>query len=209
VCQTPAAAGSFPGFAGLSALAEQARLRAERCARLLVVVESDFDIACWISIDEGQVDGEELPFIVSGGCRASAKYAGGGEGIAGSITLEGFRMSLPFYVQAGTPSGAMPATGSGNFVVEPGRFRTVVTVPARETEHSEASLPASAAGTPGIVADIRISRDSLAQLSIAVRRASDSEVRRHEKRGAQEAPVREAEGYHPQSRLEQKFELNS
>lgn len=177
-CQTPGIVGNFPGFAGLSALAEQARLRAERCARLVVVVESDFDIACWISIDEGKVDGEELPFIVNGGSRASAKYVGGGEGIAGSITLEGFRTSLPFSVQAGTPSGAVPATGSGNFVVEPGRFRTVVTELARDTERAEVSLPASAAGTTGIVADIRISRDSLAQLSITVRRASDSDVRR-------------------------------
>lgn len=183
--------------AGLDALGslgsflEQNRLRAERAARVTATVESDFDVAVWISLEQGQVDGPELPLVVAANAPCQASYSGGAEGIEGTITIEGFRDSIGFRVRAGTPTGAGAGPGDANYVAEKGKLRAVVTMPAPKANGSEdcPRLPLGAEGAPGISAELRLSKDSLAGLKVVIRRATEAEVRRFEARCA----LREAE----------------
>lgn len=171
-------AGNAFAFSALSVCTEQACLLENRCARMVLVIESQFDVACWVSLDQGHVDGAELPLIIAAGEPSSASFRGDSEGIEGSITIEGFTQALPFHVHSGTPSGAA-APDSTNFVVEPGKLRASVLSPANQ-EAERTFLPSGTAGAPGIVAETRITKDSFARFTVSIRRATQAEVRRHE-----------------------------
>jgi len=171
---------------GFGACAEQARLLEERSVRCVLLVESEFDIACFVSLEQGQIDGADLPLVIPAGKPSSTSLVGGSNGIDGSITLEGFKQALPFRVRAAAPSGAAAGSGAANFVVEPGRLRTMVVCPAAQAPSEQegvdspvetASLPAGVAGAPGVVAEFRISNDSLAKMSISLRLATEGQVR--------------------------------
>jgi len=183
------------GSCGFHAFNEQARLRTNRSARLTLVIESEFDVACWVSLEEGQVEGPELPMIVGAGTSCSASYSavaadngGTSRGIHGSLVIEGFRETIPFRVHAGVPSGATVEPRFANFVVEPSRLRATVTTLASRPEQREAegapTLPIGAADAPGIIADLRMSKDSLAKLSVTIRKATDAEALRDAERTA-------------------------
>jgi len=183
------------GLCGLHAFNEQARLRTDRSARLMLSIESEFDVACWVSLEEGKVEGPELPMIVGAGTSCSASYAtvaaedgAACRGIQGSLVIEGFAQTIPFSVHA----GATVEPRFANFVVEPSRLRAKVTTLASKPEQraveGSPTLPIGAADALGIVADVRISKGSLAKLSVTIRKARDAEALRDAERTAA-APV--------------------
>lgn len=176
----------------LGGLAERARMQAERCARLTITVETEFDIACWVSLDVGQVDGVDLPLVISAGRPVNASFVGDAEGVSGSLVLEGFRDGIPFQVRPGTGH----FTGE-SFVFDKSQHRATVGARAvgcagagaseAQVEASPSTaplLPASVAsqGFAGAAAELRISEGCPATLAVRVRRAHESEVRRLEDR---------------------------
>lgn len=174
----------------LGGLAERARMQAERCARLTISVETEFDIACWVSLDAGQVDGSDLPLVLSAGRPVSVCYVGDAEGVSGSLVLEGFRDGIPFQVRQGTGH----YTGE-SFVLDKSQRRATVGARAvgcpgigsSEADASSStapSLPASVAsqGFAGAAAELRMSEGCPATLAVRVRRAHEGEVRRLEER---------------------------
>lgn len=163
---------------GFDAVAEQRR-QADCCVRLVCNVETDFDIACWVSLETGQVDGPDLPLIVAAtrgdknnSCKAC--YVGTADGVVGSLVIEGFRNDIPFHVR--------PALVGESFVVEPGRQRAAITVlaPKLETTGGAPTLPPGAKGAA--TAEFRVEWDdpSTAALRVHVRRATEAEVRRQQ-----------------------------
>lgn len=151
--------------------------------KLLVVVDTEFDIACWVSLEHGDADGPELPLIVPSGKPCSANFvAKDGADIEGNLVLEGFGDSIPFCVCApasGTVAFAGPA--STNFVGERGQFSATVTAsdPARRetTRDGEPlTLPVGAKGSPGVTAELSISRQNPARLLVTLRRATEAEA---------------------------------
>lgn len=184
------AAGSWalqqPMGGCLGALAERARLQAERCARATITIEAEFDIACWVSLESGQVDGADLPLVVNAGSSCSVCYVSDGEGIVGSIVLEGFREGIPFQVRP----GGNHLLGE-SFVLERGKHRATVT--ARVAGPPEAPLNANftvpslpravgAQGAAGAAAELRMTEGCPATLTVDIRRVQEAEVRRLEAR---------------------------
>lgn len=163
----------------LGALAEQSRLQTERGARLQLTVEADFDLGCWVSLEAGQIDGPDLPLVITAGRPCSVRYIGEAEGVAGSLVLEGFRDAIPFEVR--------PGGRKIHFGDEHSNHRSAVTMAASSADDptdgaaSDAPLilPPGAAGAPGATAELHISQSGpSAQLLLRVRRATEAEVRR-------------------------------
>mmetsp|Transcript_80637 Transcript_80637/g.231526 ORF Transcript_80637/g.231526 Transcript_80637/m.231526 type:complete len:319 (+) Transcript_80637:74-1030(+) len=174
--------GGSSGGGCFALLAERSRLQAERCARLTVSVEAEFDIAVFASLESGQVDGSDLPLVISAGKPCSVCYVGDAEGIVGSLVLEGFRDSVPFHVRPGT--GHLPADC---FIGRRGKLRDVVierTEPSSCHSPTAPALPAAAGaqGAAGAVVELRMLEGCPASLSIHIRRAQEMEVRRLEAR---------------------------
>lgn len=165
-------------------LATRERLHADRAVRLMLAVDADFDVACWVSLEDGEVDSEDLPIVLAGGRPCRASYKGGPDGIAGSLVLEGFREGINFRVMPRSPGG-----DSGNYVAEPGKSRAVVTLAAprpgsQESPGSVASpacpapaLPSGAAGAPGVTVELRLVEDATAsKLAVRIRAATELEA---------------------------------
>jgi len=170
-----ALSGGIASGSSLAALAQRERLQADRNVRLVLTIESDFDVACWVSLDSGEVEGEDLPIIISGGVKCEATYMGEAEGISGSLVPEGFRDGIPFVLR--------PAS-SDAFVGQPGRLRSTVTVPGSSRGGGIAPdevslLPAAAVGSPGVTVELRLTEDGVcSQLFAHIRLATESEARR-------------------------------
>lgn len=163
---------------GLGAYAEQARLLEERCVRLSLAIESEVDIGCWVSLEQGETDGPELPLVIQACKCSSASFKGGSEGIYGTITLEGFTQCLPFRVGASAPSGVTVGNGLTNFVIEPGQLRA--TVMSRATQVG-CSL-AGEAGAHGMVVELQLTKNSLSKMTVSVRCATEVEACRQRAR---------------------------
>ncbi|CAE8727119.1 unnamed protein product, partial [Polarella glacialis] len=167
-----ALSGGIASGSSLAALAQRERLQADRNVRLVLTIESDFDVACWVSLDSGEVEGEDLPIIISGGVKCEATYMGEAEGISGSLVPEGFRDGIPFVLR--------PAS-SDAFVGQPGRLRSTVTVPGTRRGGGIAPdevslLPAAAVGSPGVTVELRLTEDGVcSQLFAHIRLATESE----------------------------------
>lgn len=160
----------------LASLERRARMAIERQARLLVMVEADFDVACWVSLETGEVDGPDLPIIISGGSGpVVAKYVAEGEAISGTFVPEGFRRGIPFAVE---PLGS---TAGSSFVGQLGRLSTVVTVPSTldSANAGGALLPAAALNSPGVSVDLRLSEEgSMTRIAMHIRLATLAEASR-------------------------------
>lgn len=156
-------------------LLEQARRApaAGRGAKLTIAVEAEFDIACWVSLQEGDLEGQDLPMILSAGCSQSAAYTGSADGIQGSLVIEGFEEGLGFRVH---PSSGFGGSKS-NYVSQEGKLRaSIISLAPSSGQSDTPTLPASAQDARGIVVDLRISKDSPARLSVQIRRASELEL---------------------------------
>lgn len=147
-------------------------------AQLMVVVESDFDVACWASLEEGWSEGAELPLIIPAGRPCSASFGGGSAGIEGTLVVEGFEHKVPFRVRSRAVSGA-PGPGQANFVARPGQLRATEVACAL-------AQPRGKRGRSGTAAEVGISRDTPAQLFVRIRRATDAELDEAEQKRQQE-----------------------
>eukprot|EP00971_Amphidinium_carterae_P296555 5891202-Amphidinium_carterae.1 len=84
---------------------EESRLWVEGSAKCRLTVEAEFDVACWVSLQEGEVEGRDLPLVVLASQGADVAYVGGGAGIEGVLLVEGLDEGIPFGVCASRPSG--------------------------------------------------------------------------------------------------------
>lgn len=144
--------------------------------RLTVHVEVEFDIAVYASLESGEVEGPELPLVVAAGQPCAASYLGSGEGIVGSLVIEGFRDNIPFQVRPG--AGRLPADC---FVCRPGAQRESV---VQRLHGGAAALPSAAAvpGAVAVVAELRLLEGSPCSLAVTIRRVQELEARRLEAR---------------------------
>lgn len=176
----------------LGSIAQRSRLQAERGARLTITIEAEFDIACWVSLDSGTLEGSDLPLVVSAGSSCSVSYAGDAEGVAGALVLEGFREGVPFQVK--------PATEhlmGESFVVERGKQHAVVTERVADGSSSSAlALPAAVGtrGAAGAAAELWMRGGCPSALSVRIRRAQEAEVRCLEERREARRELRWGEG---------------
>mmetsp|Transcript_38971 Transcript_38971/g.70945 ORF Transcript_38971/g.70945 Transcript_38971/m.70945 type:complete len:247 (-) Transcript_38971:46-786(-) len=173
------------------AMLEQSRLCAERSAKCRLTVEAEFDVACWVSLREGEVEGQDLPLLLLANQRADATYVGASSGIEGVLVVEGLDDGIPFKVCAGKPSAKGDsrqvhfAVPEANYVGTEGRMRCSRTMPAYTMLQPDAApsamptLPPGVAAAPGMVVEASVSGGNLAQLHVCVRRASMAEVKRH------------------------------
>jgi hypothetical protein len=184
----PEAAAGMDGSASVQPLSRTPCIGRGGEAKLLIVVDTEFDIACWVSLERGESDGPDLPLIIPQGNLCSANFiAKDGEDVEGSLVLEGFGASIPFCVCAQV-SGAVTFTGpsSTNFVGERGQQSALVTAtdPARLAaqecagggDYAPLALPVGAKGAPGVTASLSISKQSPARLLVSVRRATAREA---------------------------------
>lgn len=143
-------------------------------AQLIVLVESEFDIACWVCLEEGWPEGAELPLIVPAGQPCSANFGGGPGGIQGTLVVEGFEHKLPFRVRARASSGS-PGPGPTNFVGRVGQLRSTEVASARKRPDDLAHERQDAGGG-GIAAEFDMSRDTPSQLFVRIRTATAWEL---------------------------------
>lgn len=165
----------------LGSLAQRSRLQAEqRSARLTITIEAEFDIACWVSLDAGTLEGSDLPLVVSAGSSCSVSYTGDAEGVVGALVLEGFREGVAFQVKPATEN----LLGE-SFVIERGKQHAVVTERVADGSSSSAlTLPRAvgARGAAGAAVELWMRGGCPSSLSVRVRRAQEAEVRCLEER---------------------------
>jgi len=173
-------------------LAERSRCQAERCARVNITIETEFDIGLWVSLESGQLEGSDLPLVVSAGNPCTVSYVGDAEGVVGSLVLEGFRESIPFQVRPATKNftsesfvverGKVHATVSARVAGSPEDARSAAMAAAAAASAGLSSTPALPAdagesGAAGAAAELWMTGSCPSAISLRVRRVREAEVR--------------------------------
>eukprot|EP00929_Paragymnodinium_shiwhaense_P074268 TRINITY_DN37996_c0_g1_i1.p1 TRINITY_DN37996_c0_g1~~TRINITY_DN37996_c0_g1_i1.p1 ORF type:complete len:338 (+),score=74.02 TRINITY_DN37996_c0_g1_i1:116-1129(+) len=176
--ERPTSASSTASCAGLSA-ASAAPPGPKGEARLMLAIEADVDIGCWMSLEKGEADGPELPLIVQAGRPCSCNFRSTGDDVEGSLVLEGFDDAVPFRVCAPPAAHAVVTFGGSaapvNYVVRKGLTQATVTA-AAASRVTSGLLPPGAAGAAGLTAEVSISKGNPARLLVRLRKATSAEA---------------------------------